>query len=401
MHRSFLFGSVLLMLTTPYALGQRQDLLYVLQPDAMTVQQLIDADVDWLILEPTADGSQATAFTAQEIEQIRSDGPCPKKVLAYLSIGEAESYRDYFDPGWIDDDNNPIPGVAPAWLGPTNPDWEGNFKVRYWMPQWQHLIVGTDAGPYTSPYDAIIDAGFDGVYLDIIDAFYFWSSPDGIVERPRAQARTEMIDFVEEIARHARVVRSDVDFLVFPQGGVDIILNDNGELDSETADYFASINGVGREDVWYDELAPQLPAQTSYALDLLRTYKLNSKAVLVTDYIINRNNQSASENNARASDFLAQVEAEGFIGYGAFNDRSLDAIVAFGGNGWDVNQPEPGCFPLCPADLIGDGLLNFFDISTFLSAFDANDPVADFTNDGLYNFFDVSAFLSSFNAGCR
>lgn len=54
----------------------------------------------------------------------------------------------------------------------------------------------------------------------------------------------------------------------------------------------------------------------------------------------------------------------------------------------------------CPADLTGDGLLNFFDVSAFLNAFAAQDPIADFTGDGLFNFFDVSGFLNAFNAGC-
>lgn len=57
-------------------------------------------------------------------------------------------------------------------------------------------------------------------------------------------------------------------------------------------------------------------------------------------------------------------------------------------------------FYLCPADLNGDGSLNFFDVSAFLDAFAVNDPAADFTDDGLFNFFDVSAFLSAFAAGC-
>lgn len=55
---------------------------------------------------------------------------------------------------------------------------------------------------------------------------------------------------------------------------------------------------------------------------------------------------------------------------------------------------------LCDADINGDGQLNFFDVSAFLSAFGAQDPIADFTNDGAFNFFDVSAFLSAFSAGC-
>lgn len=54
----------------------------------------------------------------------------------------------------------------------------------------------------------------------------------------------------------------------------------------------------------------------------------------------------------------------------------------------------------CTADLTGDGELNFFDVSAFLSAFNAQDPVADFNADAMYNFFDVSEFLNLFNAGC-
>ena len=57
--------------------------------------------------------------------------------------------------------------------------------------------------------------------------------------------------------------------------------------------------------------------------------------------------------------------------------------------------------PCSPADLAGPfGELNFFDVSAFLSAFNAMDPAADLNGDGMFNFFDVSAFLSAFNAGC-
>jgi len=55
---------------------------------------------------------------------------------------------------------------------------------------------------------------------------------------------------------------------------------------------------------------------------------------------------------------------------------------------------------VCLADINGDGDLNFFDVSAFLSAFSAMDSAADFTGDGQFNFFDVSAFLSAFAAGC-
>jgi len=56
--------------------------------------------------------------------------------------------------------------------------------------------------------------------------------------------------------------------------------------------------------------------------------------------------------------------------------------------------------PPCPADLDPDGILDFFDVSAFLDAFAAQDPIADFTEDGIYDFFDVSDFLDAFGAGC-
>ena len=54
----------------------------------------------------------------------------------------------------------------------------------------------------------------------------------------------------------------------------------------------------------------------------------------------------------------------------------------------------------CPIDLSCDGVINFFDVSAFLSAFSSMNPIADLTNDGVFNFFDVSAFLGAFSAGC-
>jgi len=54
----------------------------------------------------------------------------------------------------------------------------------------------------------------------------------------------------------------------------------------------------------------------------------------------------------------------------------------------------------CLADIDGSGSLDFFDISAFLGAFNAGDPIADFDNNGSFDFFDISAFLTAFNAGC-
>jgi hypothetical protein len=54
----------------------------------------------------------------------------------------------------------------------------------------------------------------------------------------------------------------------------------------------------------------------------------------------------------------------------------------------------------CIADFTGDGVLSFFDVSAFLNAYNAMDPLADLTGDEVFDFFDVSAFLNAFTAGC-
>lgn len=89
-------------------------------------------------------------------------------------------------------------------------------------------------------------------------------------------------------------------------------------------------------------------------------------------------------------------ELAGTIGQPDAGSEMTGGAFSLTGGFWAGVQTTPPC----PADLTGDGILNFFDVSAFLGAFAANDPLADFTGDGIYNFFDVSAFLSAFAAGC-
>ena len=83
-----------------------------------------------------------------------------------------------------------------------------------------------------------------------------------------------------------------------------------------------------------------------------------------------------------------------------------NGVIAVGATGFGDSTFEGAVYVFnqgtesCPADLTGDGALDFFDVSAFLSAYNAMSPAADFTGDGVYNFFDVSAFLNAFNAGC-
>jgi len=55
-------------------------------------------------------------------------------------------------------------------LEEEDPNWKGNFYVRYWEADWKNIIFGND----NSYLKKIIDTGFDGTYLDLIDAFEYF-----------------------------------------------------------------------------------------------------------------------------------------------------------------------------------------------------------------------------------
>ncbi|MBN1151145.1 endo alpha-1,4 polygalactosaminidase [candidate division WOR-3 bacterium] len=149
------------------SLEDARNFLYLINPDqyqnkVQYLNALSSTDFDILIVDAFFQGTLLTYDDVQSIGNKHSGGS--RLVLSYMSIGEAEDYRYYWKNEWNTD--------PPDWLGVENPDWPGNFRVEYWNPQWQDIIFGNDSS-YTKK---IIDAGFDGVYLDIIDAFEYYES---------------------------------------------------------------------------------------------------------------------------------------------------------------------------------------------------------------------------------
>ena len=84
------------------------------------------------------------------------------KVIAYLSIGQAEDYRWYWQREWRKKRN------APDWFVGPDKRWKGNFYVRYWDDDWRQIILDY--------VDRILAQGFDGVYLDCVDAYEVFES---------------------------------------------------------------------------------------------------------------------------------------------------------------------------------------------------------------------------------
>lgn len=306
-------------------LAQVDDFCYVL--DGPDLDAIAATEYDLAVIDYSQDGSEAGAFTPAQIAELKqSTGD--KVVLAYLSIGEAEDYRFYWQlrdgvPGadWVAD--------PPRWLGPENPDFPGNHKVRFWDPEWQQIIISNPGGhpvlaDQPSFLDRLLAQGFDGVFLDVIDAFEFFGPLEdgGNGERPTAAA--DMAAFVVAIAAHARLTVPD--FIVCQQNGENLISPElAAPLTPSARDaLLTAVDHLSLEDVIYrgdaDENNPFAPA-----LERIREadqYRLAGKLVTIIDYF---DAELAGYEMASVDDFFALSRAREWVPY--TGPRALDRLV--------------------------------------------------------------------------
>lgn len=200
-------------------------------------------------------------FTSADIEplKVKPDGT-RRIVLAYLSMGEAERYRYYWRPEWN------AAETRPAWLGEENPNWPGDYHVKFSDPDWQKLIFGAP----DSYLDRIVAAGFDGVFLDRVDAYQDagQTTPD---------AEEAMTRFVARLADHAR--RLNPNFLIVMQNAEELV---------GSKSLMARLDAMVKEDLMYghgntEDLNPAPMRRDT--LTNLRRAKRNGLKVFVLEYV--------------------------------------------------------------------------------------------------------------------
>lgn len=222
-----------------------------------------DKGIKLIVSDYSTDGTDKNKFTKQQISDIKNSG---KYAISYISIGEAEDYRYYWKQEWKT--------IAPEWLGPVNPRWPGNYKVKFWIKEWQDIIFNY--------IDTIVSQGFDGIYLDIIDAWYYWA-----VENPqKADADSLMCGFVINIRNHVNTITGNQNFIIIPQNAEDVIYQQNVSDELRT-EYFNAINAIGLEDVFFpgenDENNNYNPDE--YRLEIIKNYLNNNKQAYSIEYL--------------------------------------------------------------------------------------------------------------------
>ncbi|MCB0311020.1 MAG: endo alpha-1,4 polygalactosaminidase, partial [Bdellovibrionales bacterium] len=283
---------------------------FAYQLQEIDLEEIAASDFDLVIMDYSRDGSDEQAFNTEEIETLRNSSSPAKKIIAYFSIGEAEDYRYYFKRKWIRKQkgkpcNIALTNRAPAWLDQANRNWCGNYKTRYWSRRWKRILYGIPQGRKKSYLDRIIDAGFDGIYLDIIDGFEYWKYDVPRSKRRRSAAR-DMANLVISLSNYAQVTRDQSEFIVIPQNGSGIL----SELDDTLkAQYLSAIDGIGAEDTYYfgelDENNPLSPQET--VIEHLREFREAGKRVFAIDYLTDSEKISDFFERACAEDFIPQV----------------------------------------------------------------------------------------------
>ena len=85
--------------------------------------------------------------SAAEIAQLRKRGTRP---IAYVNLGEAETYRYFYDQ------------VDPDWLLGPNPNWDDHYYVDARAEGWRRLLL-------TTVLPNIMERGFEGFFFDMVD----------------------------------------------------------------------------------------------------------------------------------------------------------------------------------------------------------------------------------------
>ncbi len=205
-----------------------------------------------------------------------------KLVISYISIWEAEDYRDYWKDSWKVGN--------PFFIDKENPNWEWNYKVLFWEKEWQKIIL--------EKIEKIAKQWYDGVYLDIVDAYYYYK------DRQDVNSTQEMIDFVGRIRQKWQAINPN--FIIIAQNAVDLY---------KYKEYQSLVDGFGKEDTWYNGNKPQDLDETKYVLWFLNQALQDGKFILAIDY---------PRDNSKICDFYKKCKSHWFSCTVMDRDLSID-----------------------------------------------------------------------------
>ncbi len=182
-------------------------------------------------------------------------------IFSYMSVGEAESYRPYFK------------SIPKTILAKENPHWPGSFDVNFWDNKWHEILYASS----TSYINKIVESGFDGVYLDVVDAYQRHED-----KKLRAE---QMASLIKGISKKAKSLNSN--FKIYLQNGSEII---NSLDENSKSSFIAAVDGLSVEGYFFDYSDPKKPVRSDWFKTLepvYKEYQALDKDILMIEYVEN------------------------------------------------------------------------------------------------------------------
>ena len=251
------------------------------------LEKLNKVEADVFVVDYAVGGGKIP-MTAAQVERLKKKPDGSRRiVISYLSIGEAEEYRYYWQESWAKQ--------KPGWLGPENCAWPKAHAIRYWRDEWKDLSFRQP----DSYIKRIIDVGFDGVYLDRVD-MYDW------FRKENPNSRAEMIKYMAELSAQSK--RWKPGFFVVPQNAEELLSDRR---------YRRVIDALGKEDLLHSgsETGKRNPAgeiRSNYMRisQLLWAYK----PVFAVEYLLTKDAIAKSEAELRSLNIVPTVQTRGLDG---------------------------------------------------------------------------------------
>ena len=210
------------------------------EPDENIIAQIERSTYDMVVMEPIITEANNRDFPIAEVVSRFHNSSHPKLVIAYIDIGQAEEFRTYWQNGW--DVGNP------EWIVGKDPDGWDTYTVAYWYDEWHHIWLGEDGY-----LQAILDAGFDGIYLDWVEA-YSDEKVIAMAEKQGLDPREEIIWWVNDLAEFCRDQKPDC--IVIGQNAAELAADDDEYLGDE---YLRIVDAIAQEQTWFDGAANNDP----------------------------------------------------------------------------------------------------------------------------------------------
>jgi cysteinyl-tRNA synthetase len=145
-------------------LADARNYLYLINTDnyasgSSFINAIAATNFDIIIIDLFFNNSE---FSADDINRLKIKANGGKRlIISYVNIGAAEKFRYYWKKEWKLHN--------PEWIKKEYEGYDDEYWVEFWAETWQDIIYGN----VNSYIKKIIDSGFDGAYLDNVEAYYF------------------------------------------------------------------------------------------------------------------------------------------------------------------------------------------------------------------------------------